>query len=107
MGHAQGTILSVTVGNKIVVEKSTVPVKAAESITTILKANSSSSVKFQVLSNPEFLAEGTAISDLLHPDRILIGGEQSNDGFQAVQALSEIYQHWVPKGRKMHLILMN
>ena len=84
-------------GNKIVVEKSTVPVKAAESIATILKANSTKDVKFQVLSNPEFLAEGTAIKDLLHPDRILIGGESSLEGQEAVQALSEIYEHWVPK----------
>ena len=83
-------------GNKIVVEKSTVPVKAAESIATILKANSTNDVKFQVLSNPEFLAEGTAIRDLLHPDRILIGGENTVEGQEAVQALSEIYQHWVP-----------
>ena len=89
---------TVTHGNKIVVEKSTVPVKAAESIATILKAKSQENVKFQVLSNPEFLAEGTAINDLLHPDRILIGGEQSQEGLQAVHDLSEIYQHWVPKG---------
>ena len=95
---------TVQYGNKIVVEKSTVPVKAAESIATILKANSTKDVKFQVLSNPEFLAEGTAITDLLNPDRILIGGEKSPDGQQAVEALSEIYQHWVPKEK---IVTMN
>ena len=52
---------------------------------------------FQVLSNPEFLAEGTAISDLTKPDRVLIGGEESIEGREAVQALSWVYSHWVPK----------
>jgi UDPglucose 6-dehydrogenase len=50
----------------------------------------------QVLSNPEFLAEGTAIADLKNPDRVLIGGEQSPDGLKAVQALKDIYARWVP-----------
>ena len=62
-------------GLKIVVEKSTVPVRAAESISHILEHNTKAGVRYQVLSNPEFLAEGTAIKDLLHPDRVLIGGE--------------------------------
>ena len=52
---------------------------------------------FQVLSNPEFLAEGTAINDLFHPDRVLIGGEETEDGREAIEALSWVYQHWVPK----------
>ena len=52
---------------------------------------------FQVLSNPEFLAEGSAVSDLLQPDRVLIGGEESTQGHKAQDALAWIYQHWVPK----------
>ena len=51
----------------------------------------------QVLSNPEFLAEGTAINDLLHPDRVLIGGEESADGRDAIEALLWVYNHWVPR----------
>ena len=63
-------------GHKVVVEKSTVPVKAGEAIKAILTSSSRSNATYQVLSNPEFLAEGTAISDLTKPDRVLIGGEQ-------------------------------
>ena len=63
-------------GNKIIIEKSTVPLKTAEKIAEILNATKKPNVKFQVLSNPEFLAEGTAINDLTNPDRVLIGGEQ-------------------------------
>ena len=63
-------------GHKIVVEKSTVPVKAAESVAAILKATKKPNATYQVLSNPEFLAEGTAITDLTNPDRVLIGGEK-------------------------------
>lgn len=81
---------------KIVVEKSTVPVNAAESISKILCHNATCE-GFQVLSNPEFLAEGTAIRDLLNPDRVLIGGEITPGGLAAVQALSEVYERWVPK----------
>jgi len=83
--------------NKIVVEKSTVPVKACESIKTILKTNKQPGVLYQVLSNPEFLAEGSAIHDLLAPDRVLIGGEETIDGSLAIKKLSWIYEHWVPK----------
>ncbi|KAL3879780.1 hypothetical protein ACJMK2_032066 [Sinanodonta woodiana] len=97
-------IAEVAQKSKIVVEKSTVPVKAAESITDILKANVKPGVKYQVLSNPEFLAEGTAIKDLLEPDRVLIGGEQSVEGHEAVKALSCVYQNWVPKEK---IITMN
>ncbi|XP_042237396.1 UDP-glucose 6-dehydrogenase-like [Homarus americanus] len=86
-------------GNKIVVEKSTVPVRAAESITHILSANTRHGVSFQVLSNPEFLAEGTAIENLLNPDRVLIGGEESAEGDEAVAQLTWIYNHWVPSER--------
>lgn len=87
-------------GHKIVVEKSTVPVKAAESIARILRANQKDGVSYQVLSNPEFLAEGTAVSDLLSPDRVLIGGERSDEGAKAIEALAWIYQHWLPKGKE-------
>ena len=81
--------------SKIVVEKSTVPVKAAESITNMLMSNKRPDVNFQVLSNPEFLAEGTAIRDLLQPDRILIGGENSTGGEWAIGQLSKVYENWV------------
>ncbi|BFZ15194.1 hypothetical protein BsWGS_18233 [Bradybaena similaris] len=97
-------IADVAQNSKIVVEKSTVPVKAAESISNILSANVKPGVKYQVLSNPEFLAEGTAISDLLRPDRVLIGGDQSPEGLEAVRALSWIYEHWVPSEK---IITMN
>lgn len=93
-------IARVAKSNKIVVEKSTVPVKCAESIAAILLACSETgSNKFQILSNPEFLAEGTAIDDLHNPDRVIIGGEQSPQGHAAMDKLSELYQSWVPKER--------
>ncbi len=85
-------------GDKIVVEKSTLPVRTAQSIKTIL-SNNTRGLNFQVLSNPEFLAEGTAIKDLHNPDRVLIGGEQSADGLKAIEALTDIYAHWVPRER--------
>lgn len=85
-------------GPKIIVEKSTIPVRTAEAIKTILKANSDEG-QFQVLSNPEFLAEGTAIDDLLEPDRILIGGETTEGGQAALQTLVEVYANWVPRER--------
>lgn len=83
---------------KIIIEKSTIPVKTAESISAILKANNSG-VRFQVLSNPEFLAEGTAVADLQNPDRVLIGGERTPEGDAAVGALVEVYASWVPRDR--------
>jgi UDPglucose 6-dehydrogenase len=78
-------------GHTIVIEKSTMPVRAADTIKRIL-ATSPHGGTFDVLSNPEFLAEGTAIRDLEQPDRVLIGGEASS----AVEALAEVYAHWVP-----------
>ncbi|XP_039631469.1 UDP-glucose 6-dehydrogenase-like [Polypterus senegalus] len=90
-------IADVSDGCKIVVEKSTVPVRAAESIRRIFNANTKASLNFQVLSNPEFLAEGTAISDLKNPDRVLIGGDETPEGQKAIEALRNIYEHWVPK----------
>lgn len=91
-------IAEVCEGDKIVVEKSTLPVRTAESIKRILEANALGR-KFQILSNPEFLAEGTAIADLTHPDRVLIGGEQSPDGLAAIQKLVDVYAAWVPRER--------
>jgi UDPglucose 6-dehydrogenase len=94
---AARVIAEVSKGHKIIVEKSTIPVKTASAIQTILAANSSSCATFSVLSNPEFLAEGTAVEDLNNPDRILIGGEQSTDGLQAIEALASIYANWIPR----------
>ncbi|XP_052795133.1 UDP-glucose 6-dehydrogenase-like isoform X2 [Mya arenaria] len=90
-------IANVSCVSKIVVEKSTVPVKAAESISNILRANHKPGVKYQILSNPEFLAEGTAVTDLINPDRVLIGGEQTPEGLVAIKALSDVYHRWVPE----------
>jgi UDPglucose 6-dehydrogenase len=83
---------------KIVVEKSTLPVRTAAAMARILNSNGKG-VRFQVLSNPEFLAEGTAIRDLEHPDRVLVGSEETPDGIRARQALVDVYAHWVPRNR--------
>ena len=83
---------------KIVVEKSTLPVRTAAAIKTILD-NTGNGVHFDILSNPEFLAEGTAVQDLLDPDRVLIGGAQDESGRKAMDELVEIYAHWVPRDR--------
>ncbi|MET3979120.1 UDPglucose 6-dehydrogenase [Mucilaginibacter sp. UYP25] len=87
-------IASVSKNDKIVVEKSTLPVRTAEAIKSILD-NTGNGVQFQILSNPEFLAEGTAVTDLLDPDRVLIGGDTNEAGQEAVKALVEIYANWV------------
>ena len=87
-------IADVSTSSKIIVEKSTIPVRTAATIKNILD-HTGKGVQFQVLSNPEFLAEGTAIRDLHHPDRILIGGENP----EAIQALKKIYEAWVPSER--------
>ncbi|WP_309640437.1 UDP-glucose 6-dehydrogenase [Flavobacterium sp.] len=89
-------IASVAKDNKIVVEKSTLPVRTAEAIKNILD-NTGNGVQFQILSNPEFLAEGTAVQDLQNPDRVLIGGNNSPEGMEAINALVEIYANWVAK----------
>ncbi|KAG8097573.1 hypothetical protein GUJ93_ZPchr0013g36275 [Zizania palustris] len=91
-------IADVSRSDKIVVEKSTVPVKTAEAIEKILVHNSRG-VRYQILSNPEFLAEGTAIKDLFAPDRVLIGGRETPEGRAAVKALRDVYAHWVPDDR--------
>ena len=88
-------IARVAKDNKIVVEKSTLPVRTAEAIKSILD-NTGNGVQFQILSNPEFLAEGTAVEDLLNPDRILIGGDSTPEGQKAIQALAAVYSNWVP-----------
>ena len=82
--------------DKIVIEKSTLPVRTAEKIKEILEENSTD-VHFEILSNPEFLAEGTAIQDLFKSDRVLIGGDQTESAQKAVQALVDIYANWIPK----------
>jgi len=82
--------------DKIVVEKSTLPVRTAEKIKEIL-SNYSSDVNFEIISNPEFLAEGTAIKDLFKSDRVLIGGDNTKSGQKAIQALVQIYNKWIPK----------
>ncbi|GET29320.1 UDP-glucose 6-dehydrogenase [Prolixibacter sp. SD074] len=96
-------IAEVATEDKIVVEKSTLPVRTAQAIRTILDASPdrplAHSPKFSVLSNPEFLAEGTAVKDLHNPDRVLIGGEEDEDGQRAMEALAAVYANWVPRER--------
>lgn len=92
------TIAEAATTSKIIVEKSTIPVKTAETIKTILAANTRG-LKFSVLSNPEFLAEGTAVADLFNPDRVLIGGEPTPEGQAALKTLADVYARWVPRDR--------
>ncbi|MBT8376236.1 MAG: nucleotide sugar dehydrogenase [Bacteroidia bacterium] len=87
-------IAEVAKNDKIVVEKSTLPVRTAQAIKSILH-NTGSDVNFHILSNPEFLAEGTAIQDLLNPDRVLIGGESE----PAIESLANIYGSWVSQDK--------
>lgn len=91
-------IARVSTSDKIIVEKSTLPVRTAEAVRDILH-NTGNGVNFQVLSNPEFLAEGTAVEDLFAPDRVLIGGDESPEGQEAIQALVDIYANWIPSER--------
>ena len=88
-------IAKIAKDDKIVVEKSTLPVRTAEAVKSILD-KTGNGVKFQILSNPEFLAEGTAVQDLLNPDRVLIGGDTTEEGQVAIQKLVSIYSNWVP-----------
>ncbi|MEQ1827851.1 MAG: UDP-glucose 6-dehydrogenase [Pirellula sp.] len=85
-------IAECSVGHKIVVEKSTLPVRTAEAVKRILNS-SANNATFDVLSNPEFLAEGTAVQDLINPDRVLIGGES----LEAVERLAAVYGRWIPR----------
>ncbi len=91
-------IAKVAKTDKIVVEKSTLPVRTAEAIKSILD-NTGNGVQFEILSNPEFLAEGTAVEDLLAADRVLIGGQETPSGQAAKDTLSWVYEHWLPKER--------
>ena len=92
------TIASFANSHKIVVEKSTLPVRTAEKIKEIL-SESKNKFTFEVLSNPEFLAEGTAIQDLFKSDRVLIGGDSTKTGQEAVKSLVEIYKRWIPNDK--------
>ncbi|WVQ66221.1 hypothetical protein V865_002488 [Kwoniella europaea PYCC6329] len=92
-------IAEVAKSSKIVVEKSTVPCRTADAMRTILEANSKPGCSFDILSNPEFLAEGTAIEDLFAPDRVLIGSLQTQQGKDACEALTQVYANWVPRER--------
>lgn len=85
--------------NKIVVEKSTLPVRTAEKIKEILDEEGEDNVHFEILSNPEFLAEGTAIQDLFKSDRVLVGGDNTKTGIDAVNSLVEIYANWIPRNK--------
>jgi UDPglucose 6-dehydrogenase len=97
-------IAEVAEDDKIIVEKSTVPCRTAANVREILAAIGKRGVQFDVLSNPEFLAEGTAVKDLLAPDRILIGSLATDDGSKAAEALANVYASWVPRDR---IITMN
>ncbi|MEI6614596.1 MAG: nucleotide sugar dehydrogenase, partial [Chrysiogenales bacterium] len=81
--------------SKIIVEKSTLPVRTAEAMERILSENKKN-IHFEVVSNPEFLAEGSAVDDLLEPNRVLIGSQQTESGFKAAREIAAIYAHWVP-----------
>lgn len=92
---ATRSIANLATSSKIVVEKSTVPCRTAQSMRKILDANKKPGVEFNLLSNPEFLAEGTAIKDLLNPDRVLIGSLDTPSGRSAAASLAEVYANWV------------
>ena len=96
------TIAKYSTRSKIIIEKSTVPVRTAAALGRVLSANDRSAEgsigkNFWILSNPEFLAEGTAMKDLDKPDRVLIGGAQSREGKDSIQVLVNIYANWVPQ----------
>eukprot|EP00210_Caulerpa_lentillifera_P005655 g5408.t1 len=99
-------IARVSKSDKIVVEKSTVPVRAADTMASVLRRNRhTSTVHFEILSNPEFLSEGNAIEDLLNPDRVLIGGQSTESGKRAIQKLKSMYQEWIPEDRILSMSL--
>ncbi|KAJ8604691.1 hypothetical protein CTAYLR_006548 [Chrysophaeum taylorii] len=91
------TIAKVSTSDKIVVEKSTVPVRTSDAVRSVLEHGANPGVKFQVLSNPEFLAEGTAVDDLERPSRVLLGSLQSDAGLKACQVVANVYANWVPR----------
>lgn len=89
-------ILANSNSSKIIVEKSTLPVRTAQAMERILNGNPEK-LHFEVISNPEFLAEGTAIQDLENPDRVLIGSKETPEGIRAREEIVEIYANWVPR----------
>ena len=89
-------ILANSLRGKIIVEKSTLPVRTAAAMERILNANPEE-IRFEVVSNPEFLAEGTAIRDLEHPDRVLVGSQETTEGIRARKEIVDIYSNWVPR----------
>ena len=91
-------IAKLSESDKIIVEKSTAPVGTGKEIKSVLNQINKKN-KFQVISNPEFLAEGTAINDLLNPDRVLIGGEKTIEGNKAVNIIADIYKEWIPENK--------
>lgn len=95
---AARSIAKIATSPKIIIEKSTLPVRTAASMKIVLEANSFGT-KYEILSNPEFLAEGTAITDLQTPDRVLIGGDETKSGSKAIEKLAWVYRHWVAADR--------
>jgi len=91
-------ILKYSRSSKIVIEKSTLPVKTALTLEKIL-SSTKGKIKFEVLSNPEFMAEGTAVNDLENPDRVLIGSHETKSGLKAQAQLIEIYSRWIPSNK--------
>merc|ERR1719379_823036 len=92
-------IAEVSTSDKIVVEKSTVPVRTSDAVRAVLEHGAKPGVKFQVLSNPEFLAEGTAVPDLETPSRVLLGGMQTPEGLKALETVVGVYANWVPRDK--------
>jgi UDPglucose 6-dehydrogenase len=92
------TIVASSDSDKIIIEKSTLPVRTARAMDRILNANEKG-IHFEVLSNPEFLAEGTAVADLLKPDRVLIGAHESERGQRTLASVVDVYAHWVARDR--------
>jgi len=99
-------ILRVSKSDKIIVERSTLPVKTAIAMERILSTNDKG-IKFEVVSNPEFLAEGTAMKDLENPDRVLIGSKETETGLKARKEIVEIYANWIPRERLITSNLMS
>ncbi len=91
-------ILANSAGNKIIVEKSTLPVRTAAAMKRIFNGKAQE-INLEVVSNPEFLSEGTAIRDLENPDRVLIGSRETAEGVRAREEIVAIYAHWVPRER--------
>ena len=91
-------IIKASNSDKIIVEKSTLPVRTADAMDRILNANDKG-IHFEVLSNPEFLAEGTAIEDLLHPERVLVGSRETETGLKARREIVDIYTNWVDRSK--------